>query len=336
MKRLLLLIVGIAVSAGSLWYAMRDTKTHTVLHAFKTADYISLPPILLLLLAFYWLKSIRFAQLLAPAAPLTARQLFSPVMIGFAANNVLPAHLGEFVRVFVVNRQHRVPAGTVLSSIVLERIFDIFAILALFGLGILFAPSLPENYQRGGMIAAAAAAGVVVILIIYMIRTDWFVKTTASTFALFPFIPEWLTSKILDLLRQGAVGLHSLKSARAIASIALNSLLQWLINGYSACLALEAFGIDVTLSTGLILTGITALGVMIPAAPGYFGVIQVCFQIAIQVQQIKPDPSLVLAASLYSQIVGYIAVTATGVVCLNRAQLSLKDLQQNADLQPKT
>ncbi|MFN7869003.1 MAG: hypothetical protein ACK5TX_16505, partial [Planctomyces sp.] len=84
----------------------------------------------------------------------------------------------------------------------------------------------------------------------------------------------------------------------------------------------------------LILTGITALGVMIPAAPGYFGVVQVCFQIALQVQQIKPDPSLVLAASLYSQIVGYIAVTGTGVWCLNRAQLSLKDLQEAVDSKP--
>jgi uncharacterized protein (TIRG00374 family) len=334
MKRLLLLLFGIAVSVGSLWYAMRDTDTNMVLHAFKTANYASLPPILLLLLAFYWLKSIRFAQLLAPAAPLTAGQLFPPVMIGFAANNILPAHLGEFVRVFVVNRQHRIPAGTVLSSIVLERIFDIFSILALFGLGILFAPSMPENYQRGGMIAAAVAAAVVLVMIVYMVRTDWFVTTTARAFRLFPFIPGWLTEKILDLLRQGAIGLHSLKSARAILSIAINSLIQWLINGYSACLALEAFGIDVTLSTGLILTGITALGVMIPAAPGYFGVVQVCFQIAVQVQQIKPDPSLVLAASLYSQIVGYIAVTGIGVFCLNRAHLSLKDLQQAADSNP--
>ncbi len=334
MKRLLLLVLGIAVSAGSLWYAMRDTDTDLVLQAFRTAHYGSLPPILLLLLAFYWLKSIRFAQLLAPAAPLTARQLFPPVMIGFAANNILPAHLGEFVRVFVVNRQHKIPAGTVLSSIVLERIFDIFSILALFGLGVLFAPAMPENYQRGALLAAAAAAGVAVVMIVYMVWTDWFVKTTAQVFRLLPVIPESFTGKILTLLRQGAIGLHSLKSAPAILAIAINSLLQWLINGYSACLALEAFDIDVTLSTGLILTGITALGVMIPAAPGYFGVVQVCFQIALQVQQIKPDPSLVLAASLSSPIVGYIAVTGTGVWCLNRAQLSLKDLQEAVDSKP--
>ena len=105
MKRLLLLLIGVAVSVGFLWYAMRDTDLGTVSSAFQTANYLTLPVLLLLLLAFYWLKSVRFAQLLEPAAPLTARQLFGPVMIGFAANNILPAHLGEFVRVFVVNRQ---------------------------------------------------------------------------------------------------------------------------------------------------------------------------------------------------------------------------------------
>ncbi len=333
MKRLLLLLIGVAVSVGFLWYAMRDTDLGTVSSAFQTANYLTLPVLLLLLLAFYWLKSVRFAQLLEPAAPLTARQLFGPVMIGFAANNILPAHLGEFVRVFVVNRQHRVPAGTVLSSVVLERIFDIFAILALFGVGILMAPDMPDNYQRGALTFAAFAAGIVLIMGVYMVWTDWFVTTTARIAGLFPFVPKWLTEKLLDLLRQGAIGLHSLKSARAILLITLNSLLQWLINGYSACLALQAFGVEVTLSTGLILTGITALGVMIPAAPGYFGVVQVCFQIAVQVQQIKPDPSLVLAASLYSQIVAYIAVTGMGVFFLNRAQLSLQDLQRAADQQ---
>jgi glycosyltransferase 2 family protein len=73
------------------------------------------------------------------------------------------------------------------------------------------------------------------------------------------------------------------------------------------------------------------MGVTIPSTPGYFGVIQMCFQISMNAQAIKPDPSLVLGASLYYHISMYIPVTALGLYYLHRSGMHLKDLQQAAD-----
>jgi uncharacterized membrane protein YbhN (UPF0104 family) len=105
MKRLIFLLLGIGVSLGCLAWSMRETNLAELKQAFANANYLTLPAMLALLFAFYWLKAIRWKWLLAPVRQFTTRELFAPVMTGFAANNILPAHLGEFVRVFFV--RHR-------------------------------------------------------------------------------------------------------------------------------------------------------------------------------------------------------------------------------------
>ncbi|MEY3172896.1 MAG: hypothetical protein RLZZ436_809 [Planctomycetota bacterium] len=331
MKRRILILLGIAVSAGAMAWSMRNVRLNDLKAGVLGADYSTLPVMLLLLYVFYWLKALRWKWLLDPTRPLTTGQLFRPVMIGFAANSVLPAHLGEFVRVYVVNRKHGIPSGTVLSTIVLERILDVIAILLLFGVGLLYAPSMPPEYRQGAIIFAGLASTVVLAAAVYLIWTDWFIGTTEKLLSVLSFLPAGLTGRLLDLLRQGAAGLHSMKSIRTVLLAMLNSLAQWSINGLGAVLALRAFQVDVDFSTGLILTGITAFGVMIPAAPGYFGVIQLCFEAAMQAQQLKPPAALVFGASVYSQLAGMLPVIATGFYFLYRDHLSLSGLQQAAE-----
>ncbi len=336
MKRLLLIIAGTAVSLGSLAWAMKDTPRQELSDSLKEINYLYIIPMFLLIFLFYWLKAVRWSWLLQPARELTASQLFRPLVIGFAANNILPAHLGEFVRVFVVNRQFNIPAGTVLSTVVLERILDIVAILALFAAGIWYAPEMPPEYQTVAVTVAVICSLMVAAVIVYLWRTQFFINLTRGILNFIPFVPAALSSKVLELLQQGAVGLQALRSPVMILKLQINSLAQWLLNGLSACIALWALAINVDFSTGLILTGITAFGVMIPAAPGYFGVIQVCFIVAMKAQSLQPDNADVLAASFFLQVPAYIIVTASGVFFMQQLGLNLKQMTQSPETDQDT
>jgi len=252
-------------------------------------------------------------------------------MIGFAANNILPAHLGEFVRVFVVRRDFRVPVATVLSTVVLERIFDALAILGLFGLGLAFTSDLPDSYRRSALFLGGGAALVSLSVVVYLIWTDWFLRIVGALMDKCSFLPASLTGKVVDMLRTGAEGLHALRSGKMVLLIAVNSIVQWLLNGALAYVALRSFGVDVSLSAGLIIVGVTALGVTVPSTPGYFGVIQMCFLVSMSAQAIQPDRSLVLGASLYYHMCQYIPVTLTGVYFLHKAGLHLRDLSSAAE-----
>lgn len=339
MKQALFLVLGIVVSVGCFAWSLKDTNAEQLRAGFAGANYLTLPVMLGLLFAFYWLKTKRWQWLLAPVAPLTTKQLFPPMLIGFAANNILPAHLGEFIRVFVVRRKYGVPASTVLSTVILERIFDVLAILALFGVGLMFTDDLPENYRNAAILLGTLAGIVVVAVAVYLIWTDFFIRLVCWLMGWFPFLPSRLTIGILDMLLKGADGLSALRSGKAVFLITVSSLIQWLLNGLIAYVALRAFQIDVTPATGFIVTGVTAFGVTIPSTPGYFGVIQMCFQVSMNAQQIRPDPSLVLGASVYYHMSMYIPVTILGLYFLHQSGLSFRDLRRaadSADAQPVT
>ncbi|MEQ9410608.1 MAG: lysylphosphatidylglycerol synthase transmembrane domain-containing protein [Fuerstiella sp.] len=329
MKHALGLIIGIAISVVCFAYSMKGTSVDALTQGFKNANYLTLPLMLAMLGGFYWLKAMRWAWLLSPVRQLSTGALFRPLLIGFAANNILPAHLGEFVRVFVVRKQHNIPASTVLSTVVLERIFDVVAILALFSIGLMFARDLPDDYRRNALVLGVLCVGVVICVAVYLIWTNWFLKLAETMMSW--VLPEAIWSKILEMLRAGAHGLSALKSGKMVLLITLSSFAQWLLNGLLAYTALRAFHVPVTLTSGLIITGVTAIGVTIPSTPGYFGVIQYCFRISMAAQGLKVDPSLVLASSLYYHICMYIPVTTLGLYYLHSLGLSVSDLTKAAD-----
>ena len=331
MKRTFFLMLGIVVSVGCFAWSLRGTDTESLKVGFANANYWTLPIMLALLYGFYWLKTWRWQMLLAPVAPLTIKQLFSPMLIGFAANNLLPAHLGEFIRVFFVRQKHGVPASTVLSTVVLERIFDVLSILTLFGIGLAFTDDLPDHYRRGAILLGAAASGVVLAVVIYLIWTEQFISLVGWILSWCPFLPAKLSTGLVGMLRKGGEGLMALKSGKVVALVVVTSLLQWLLNGLITYVALRAFHIDVTPATGLIVTGVTAFGVTIPSTPGYFGVIQMCFEVSMNAQQLKPDPSLVFGSSVYYHMSMYIPVTMLGLYFLQQSGLSLKDMQKAAE-----
>ncbi|MCA9108554.1 MAG: flippase-like domain-containing protein [Planctomycetaceae bacterium] len=329
------LSLGLGVTVGCLWWAYlviadgrpAATVFREIGSAFAQANYWTLPPIWLLLFVFYWIKAWRWRMLLAPQGDFRTSTLFPPVMIGFAFNNVLPAHLGEFVRVFVFSRQQRQPFSPVLISVILERVLDIIAILGLLMLGLLFVPDLQQNEQiRGWMFVGAGFVSVALLgAAAYLIWTKPFVSVFEWFLQWIPFLPASLKEKLSEMLEQGASGLSSLKSGRLLAGLLFTSLLQWMINGVIISLALWSFGFHFSIWVSCIVIGVTAFGVTIPSSPGYFGVIQTCFLLVLQF--FTDDKDGVFAASIYYHMAQWIPVTAIGLAYFVRTRLHVSDIE---------
>ena len=107
MKSWLTTILVVAVTALLLGYALWNVDLAALGEVLASADYRYVVPFLLTLTLFFWLKAWRWAMILEPLDRYTVRQVTPALMIGFAANNVLPAHLGEFVRSFWFARRYR-------------------------------------------------------------------------------------------------------------------------------------------------------------------------------------------------------------------------------------
>ncbi|MCH2213466.1 MAG: flippase-like domain-containing protein [Fuerstiella sp.] len=340
------LTLGACFTALCLWWAMENMrqgpdpdqpKSWTqvfaeIADAFSKADYRSLPLIFTALALFYVVKAWRWKMLLEPIGRFrTVSDLLPSVMIGFAFNNVLPAHLGEFVRMFVFARQHRVPKTGVFSSIALERIFDIIAILSFLAAGMLFVDV--SRIDRSVVISAWVFAGAVCAGLagaaIYLTWTVPFVAAVERVTGW--FVPEHLSRKISGILEAGATGLASLRSVRLLIGILLTSYLQWALNGFMIFLALWAFGIHVSPLVAAIVLGVVAVGVTVPSTPGYFGVIQVCFVLVLKLFVDQPQMQAVFAASIYYHMAQWIPVTAVGMLYFVRAGVRLAEIRTQAE-----
>jgi len=303
-----------------------------IVDAFRQADYRTLPWIWLALVAFYAIKAWRWKLLLSSFGSFrTMTDLLPSVMIGFAFNNVLPAHLGEFVRMYVFSREHDVPRTGALASIAVERIFDIIAILSLLLVGMMTVDS--SQLDSSIVTSAWVFSGVVCVALggaaVYLIWTEPYVRFVESTLGLLPFVPSAVSGKVRGILESGAEGLAALKSPSLLIGVLLTSIAQWILNGSMIYLSLLAFDIEVSVGVAAIVLGVVAFGVTDPSTPGYFGIIQLCFLLVLKLFITEGETQLVFAASIYYHMAQWIPVTMIGMGYFLRAGFRLSDLDQD-------
>ena len=322
-------LLGVAVSGVCLWLAVRGADLSEVPPAFAAADYRTLPLVGALLAGFFWTKAVRWAALLRPlrprtpdgptGEPFTTVGVLPAVLIGFAGNNVLPAHAGEFFRVAVVAKRWRVSAAAVLSTVVLERVLDVGAILLLFAAGVPAIPGAGEEYgwvlfaASAGLLAAAAGCG------LFLWKTEACVRLAAAGLARLPFVPGAVRLGVPRLLGQAAAGLAALKSGRALAGIAALSVLHWALMAGMIWLCFASFGVRLPAAAGAVVNGVIAFGVLAPSTPGFFGVVQVCFRAGAAPFGVSAADAL--SASIFYQVTQWVPVTLAGAVCAAKAGL---------------
>jgi len=130
--------VGLAavITALMLLYALWGVDFPRLGRLLAGADYTLLLPFEAALVLFFVFTGLRWNLILRSQGRYSLRQSGPAMMIGFAGNNVLPAHLGELVRAVVFARQSSVPAAAVFMTLVVERILDVLAILLFYFLAV--------------------------------------------------------------------------------------------------------------------------------------------------------------------------------------------------------
>ena len=136
------LVFGTAVSLLALYFALRNVDLSSLLESILSASPLWMFVVLVSYMVHFWLKAMRWCSLLEPVYHTNTREAYPVMMTGFFANNFLPAHLGEFVRMFVGARVFDTSKTKVLATIALERILD-FTVIAL-----LFSAALAGYYMR--------------------------------------------------------------------------------------------------------------------------------------------------------------------------------------------
>ena len=129
--------LGLLISAGFLYLALRGLHLQEVWQALKTAQYVWLLPGIAVYFVGVWVRTWRWHYLLRPLKRIPTRSMFPIVTIGYMGNNIFVARAGEVLRAVILKDRHGVPVSASLATIIVERIFDAVVMLGFvfFNLG---------------------------------------------------------------------------------------------------------------------------------------------------------------------------------------------------------
>lgn len=292
--------------------------------ALLTANYVLVAPAAVCTLAGYLARSARWQIILPPGAAARPFALFGVLMIGFAANNLLPARLGEFARAYLLGRRTGAPTSAILASVFLERLFDGLALVAVMASLSLFV-ELPGWGREVQIVAGGLFVGAALAVGLLLARADLVERLLGPIVAPLPGpVAGWVAGAFGSFL----VGLTAVRSPGVLLRTGGFSLVVWGLEWTSYYILSSA------LPTGLpdaqraaacaFLLVVVNLGIMLPSSPGYVGTFQFFAVAAMTTFGVARE--VALAFAIVAHVSQYVLVTSVGALFFASEQVSLQDV----------
>src|SRR4051812_18990408 len=275
MKQRVRILLSLAITFLFLWLALRGVKWPEVWAHLRGANPLWLALSIVISTLSIHVRALRWKVLLAPVDPDVRWQpRVAGTAGGMAANNLIPARVGEIVRAGVAARLAKLPFSAVLASLGVERVLDGLVTVGPV-LGVMALPGFPSPERArwvldGVRILAALMTIAALVLITLAVMPKRSVEI-AEGFA-GRMLPQRLRGPFLARLDEFIAGLAVLRRPRLLVLSVVWAVAQWLFIPLSIFCAFQAFGIREPGYVGAVfLQCAINLAVSVPAAPGFFG-----------------------------------------------------------------
>ncbi|GJL78663.1 MAG: membrane protein [Nitrospinaceae bacterium] len=334
MKTFRHLIIGLAITAAALYYTLRNVSFQELADSFKTVDYVYLVPAVGILLLSFLFRALRWRLLMAPMKQVPVAGLFSPLMVGYMAN-ILPARAGEFIRAYLLGKKHGIPFSGAFASIVVERLFDIVAILMLFAWVFVFnseifdskaaisGVSLQTLAVRFGELSAvlvAALIGFIYMMIVHkkklMTFIHWFTR----------HLPQKWHDKVEYLVEEFSLGCMVAKDVSALSRITLYTVLIWssiVVSYYPFYFAYDLA--NKSLESVVVVTVLVCVLIVVLPTPAFLGSFNAAILIGLHDIMQEPEVTAV-SFGMVVWAVNFGVIIAAGLYFVLHDQLSVKTL----------
>ncbi|HIJ88746.1 MAG TPA: flippase-like domain-containing protein [Desulfuromonadales bacterium] len=319
---------GIAISAFFIVLLLRKIDFHQLWTALYKVDYRFVALAVMATFASYFLRAVRWHYLLIPEKRISLGSLFPATIIGYMANNLLPARLGEFIRAYVLAQKEGLQTPNVFASLVIDRLFDGFTVLLML-LFTLFTLKLPQGMtdaesvlKTGGVVTFALYAGIIIFLFLLKRQT---MRTLHWTGVLLKPFPQKFSERIIRSLGSFISGIRLSSKGGHIGALLVSSLLIWICCIIPVYSVLLGFGITLPVTASMFILVLLVFAVMVPASPGYIGTYHyACFK---GLSAFGIPESTAVTVALVIHAVGFFPVIIAGLYYVWKNKLSFNELQ---------
>lgn len=327
--------LGIGISIFFMMLLFRKINFSHLVDALRLMDYRYVLAAVAGTFFSYFLRAVRWRYLLLCEKTIPLASLYPATIIGYMANNLLPARLGEFIRAYVLAQREGLATPAVLASLVIDRLFDGGTVLLML-LITLWTLQLPPAMQEVGLALKAGGALMAtfycaVLLFLYLLKR-YTVRMLAGIAVLARPFPRRLQERLIPLIGSFIGGIRMSSRGHHTAMIVCSSLLIWTFAVIPVDLTLRAFGVHLPISASLFILVLLVFAVMVPASPGYIGTYHyACFK-GLSVFGIPEATAVSIALIIHGT--SFFPVILAGFYHLWSTKMSLTDLQKRANEKP--
>jgi glycosyltransferase 2 family protein len=298
-----------------LYLAFRGVKLSDLWTSLKGANYWWISLLIPLNILQNWIRAERWSHLLAPIkSPISKRNLFSGIMIGYAINNVLP-RVGEIVRPYIVGRREGISISSTLGTVIVERILDFISFYFIVCIVLsLYPESLDSFVDNPAVMRPVFLLGSVALLavfILFFFKAEAFFRFIAK---IKRFAPKKYAGKIDKKLESFYTGFAVSKMRGKFGVILFQSFMIWGVNALIMFVPFQAFSDlirpDLNFGASIVLLVISSIAWILPA-PGAMGTYHSFLTIAM-VKLYHVNMTTALSYAIVTHEVGYIVIIVIG------------------------
>ncbi len=320
--------VGIGISIFFMVLLFRKIDFGQLVAALRSVDFRYIVFSVIFTFVSYFLRAVRWRYLLISLKQIPLSALYSATIIGYMANNLLPARLGEFVRAHVLASREQLETPSVFASLVIDRLFDGFTVLVML-LITLFTVELPPGMEDA---ATALKEGGVAMFLLYCIVLFFLFLLKRQTMRMLSFVrlllkpfPQSITERVIPMLGSFIGGIRLSSHGGHMAAIVLSSILIWTFAVLPVDMTLRSFGINLPITASMFIMVLLVFAVMVPASPGFIGTYHyACFK-GLSIFGIPEATSLSIALIIHGT--AFFPVIIAGFYHLWKNKISLRDIQ---------
>lgn len=270
-------LLGAVISVLAVYFIVSQVDMSLLGEALRSARYGYAIPAGLLLVAGLVTRAQRWRVLLGYGLPL--RRSFSIVNVSYLVNGILPLRMGEVARIFLATRARPpVPVLKSASSIIVERMLDLLAVLVLLGLALAAAPTLPEDYRTAARFALAVLVVGFSVLIVLASRRAWAQAITAWVVQRMPPLQRLNLAAWLDHFLDG---LAPLTRPRLLVLSLFWTAISWGFSVAAGYIIMLAFFEAGDWAATALYIAAAAFVIAVPAVPGNIGTYEWAIMLAL-------------------------------------------------------
>jgi len=302
-RPLLRALLGLAISAIAIALVVRQVDVAAAWDVLRGANPVFVAATVGCIVLDVTLRALRWRGLLAPVARLRLATVAASLLVGYLANNILPARLGELVRSHHLGDRTGVSRASILGTVVVERVVDTGVLVTIASAAIVIlsvrgivASAVLLGLALTGFLVAALALALVAHRLPYADRV-------IATVERWPAVMR-AASKLRG-------GLAVAGRPRTMAGAIGWSVAAWGATIVAFALAGQAIGVELTWGQAALLAAGVSLVTAIPAGPGYIGTFELAAVEIGKAVGVPADAAFALALLVHAAI---LAVTTIGGV----------------------